>query len=278
MLWGVCVGPESVADAAAAGFRSVELPLEAVAALSEEAFAALRADLLDRGLQAPALNRFLPRGMPVVGPDVDERRLEAYLQRALPRAAAVGARVLVLGSGHARRIPPGFSRREAEEQFISFARLAGGRAESHGLAIALEPLNRGEANLMNTLREGWRMAQSCGHPAVGLIADLFHMALEGEDLADVRLPGASLLHVHVADPQGRLAPGGHSPKDLYLEFFRHLQAASYEGAISIEGAFAAPEGSEGAQAGASKSGLPRFGPRAREWLELVWSQAGEGTS
>jgi hydroxypyruvate isomerase len=72
-----------------------------------------------------------------------------------------------------------------------------------------------------------------GLPNVGLLADLYHLAKMGEDVADVLSRHRdSILHVQVADPPDRGAPGTGT-----LDFeplFRQLAKQEYDGWVGLE--------------------------------------------
>jgi hydroxypyruvate isomerase len=75
--------------------------------------------------------------------------------------------------------------------------------------------------------------EKTGAPNVGLLADLYHLAKMGEDVADVlSRRRESILHVQVADPPGRGAPGtgtlGFEP------LFRQLAGQGYDGWVGLE--------------------------------------------
>ena len=77
------------------------------------------------------------------------------------------------------------------------------------------------------------MIGRAGAANVGFLADLYHLAKMGEDVADVLSRHRdSILHVQVADPPGRGAPGTGT-----LDFeplFRQLAAQRYEGRVGLE--------------------------------------------
>jgi hydroxypyruvate isomerase len=75
--------------------------------------------------------------------------------------------------------------------------------------------------------------EKTGAANVGLLADLYHLAKMGEDVADaLNTHRESLLHVQVADPPGRGAPGTG-----ILDFeplFRQLTGQGYDGWVGLE--------------------------------------------
>ena len=71
-----------------------------------------------------------------------------------------------------------------------------------------------------------------GLPAIGCMADTFHMALEERDIAAaIRLAGPRLAHVHLAD-SNRAAPGyGHTD---FRPIVQAIADVGYDGWISYE--------------------------------------------
>lgn len=232
MLIGCCSALDQVEMARAAGVDYLEAPL--VSLLPEqddEHFAPVLAAYRAAPLPVRAFNIFLPGDLKVVGPAVDQVRVEHYVATALARARQVGAEVLVFGSGVARRVPDGFSRKQASDQLVRFLQLVADAATANGLTIAIEPLNRKESNIINSVAEGVELAKRVGRVPIRVLADFYHMDEEREPLTHLSQFKEWLAHIHVADT-GRLAPGtGSYP---YEEFAGELRRAGYTGMISIE--------------------------------------------
>jgi D-psicose/D-tagatose/L-ribulose 3-epimerase len=51
-------------------------------------------------------------------------------------------------------------------------------AADHGVSLGLEPLNRFETDLVNTVEQGMRMIADIDRPNVGLLLDTFHINIE----------------------------------------------------------------------------------------------------
>src|SRR5687768_12395842 len=121
MRIGCCCDIADAPVAHEAGFDFIECKI--VSLLPEEndavalpIIAQHRASLLP----VAAFNVFLPRHLKIVGAKVDTERIARYVDNALGRLHALGAQMVVFGSGAARAIPDGFSRQEAREQTVSF--------------------------------------------------------------------------------------------------------------------------------------------------------------
>ena len=240
LRFGCCGGMISPADPlgadiaeplAALGFDYLELSLRDLAALPEAAVADLGARLQRAGLPCEACNNFFPPGIRLTGPAADLPAALGYARGALARAARLGVMVVVFGSAGARNVPEGFSPEKARAQLRTLLVALGPVAEEHGLTIVIEPLHRGESNILNTVAEGWRMAQEVAHPRVRLLADAYHMRQENQDPAILRQVGP-IAHVHVAQRAERVFPSGDD--GTLAGFFAQLRATGYAQRCSIE--------------------------------------------
>ena len=72
------------------------------------------------------------------------------------------------------------------------------------LPLIYEPLNRYETNLCNTVADGVKLLEAIQSQNVVLLADLFHMNIEEENIADaLRHGGKHIGHVHFVDSNRR---------------------------------------------------------------------------
>lgn len=98
--------------------------------------------------------------------------------------------------------------------------------------IVIEPINRYETNLLNTVSETLEFINELGKPNVGLLLDTFHMNIEEPDILEsIKLAKDKVFHFHVAD-SNRWHPGaGHIN---FYEIYETLQQIGYRGFISAE--------------------------------------------
>jgi len=98
--------------------------------------------------------------------------------------------------------------------------------------IVIEPINRYETNLLNTVSETLDFINELGRPNVGLLLDTFHMNIEEPNIVEtIKLAKGKIFHFHVAD-SNRWHPGaGHIN---FHEIYEALQQVNYEGFISAE--------------------------------------------
>lgn len=159
------------------------------------------------------------------------RKAGNYLRTCLEQAHALGAGTLVLVPTF--RTEPHRSGRDAEldraAQTISNAvkDMAGDE-----LVIALEALNRYETHLLRTLDDADQLRRLIDSPNVRLMADVFHMNIEEDSIADsLRAHAEHIAHVHLADSQRREPGSGH------LDFpavFEALADNDYTGPLAME--------------------------------------------
>lgn len=233
MRFGCC---GSVADAPLlrdAGFDYIELPVGTLmSATDEAAYQRITQEILAMGLPVEACNVFIPTALKITGPAAEREPLWQYAATALQRMGEIGARICVFGSGGARSIPEGFDRATALDQLAAFLDHVQEASARHGVRVVIEPLNRGESNVFNSVADADEFTQSRGLSGIGVLADLYHIAVEDETYGGMVAAGDRLGHVHVADAD-RSAPGEGAPTD-YTGFFQTLHRMGYAGTISIE--------------------------------------------
>ncbi len=204
MRIGVCASPDKIPLLAELGYDYLDIHFGWLTGLSDEAFRDVARRMEQYDLPADATQGFFgdvtlfPTGGTSADADTLLREIEAYAERGLSRAAAVGGRIAVIGSGRQRRIPEDYPRDRAEAEFARMLAVCGEIADRHGMRVAVEPLSRHETNLIHTVAEGAAMATRAGHPAVGTMVDFFHLWNNGDDLASLPTFGDTLIHAHIA--------------------------------------------------------------------------------
>jgi D-psicose/D-tagatose/L-ribulose 3-epimerase len=214
------------------GFDRVEICIEDPALVSPDAVAAAAADARIGVLVCGAFGP--DRDVSHEDPAVREAGID-YLRSCVDIAHGVGSR-LVAGpmysaTGKARLLPPA-ERRQQWEWAVESLRRAGGYAATQGVTLAIEPLNRFETDLVNTVEQGVRLCEDIGADNVGLLLDTFHMNIEERDIgAAIRSAGRHVRHVHTCE-NDRGAPGsGHVD---FAGVFRALDEIGYDEDVVIE--------------------------------------------
>jgi len=226
------------AAARAAGFDAIEFwwpfPQPLPAAAEVDAFV----DAVGAaGVQLVGLNLFagdMPGGdRGVVSWPGREQEFSENLELAVDIGRGLGIRVFnALYGNRIDGVPPAEQDELAQENLA----LAAKAAAQIGATILVEPLS-GAARYPLTLavhvRDVLDRLIAAGVENVGMLADLYHLAVNGEDLARaIEQHRALIAHVQIADAPGRGAPG---TGDLPLrQWIADLEGGGYDGFIGLE--------------------------------------------
>ena len=229
MNFGVCASSEKATALGAAGWDFIEGNVQSLLKGQDDAFTPPDAP----AIPLPACNSLVPAAIPLTGPAVDRAIIQRYMTNVLARAQQLGIDTLVFGSGAARMVPDGFDRSNAQEQIRTFLRETAPMAKSAGVTIVIEPLNRGECNILNSVGEAMTYVKAIDHPNLRCLVDSYHFWLEDEPLSNLEAAMPWIAHVHVADKEGRVPPGVSGKSD-YKSFFSVIKAGGYDKRISVE--------------------------------------------
>ncbi|MEA4916974.1 sugar phosphate isomerase/epimerase family protein [Proteiniphilum sp.] len=175
---------------------------------------------------------FIPGSLPLVGPETKQDEALEWAETALRRAGMLNIPYIVFGSGKARHVPENFSKEEATQQFIDFCKQVAPLAGKYNVTVVIEPLNRVETNLINSLEEGARIVEAVNHPNLQLLCDIYHMMRENEPAMEIVKYAKCIRHCHIAEREERTSPG--TKGDDFRPYFRALKEIGYKGCVSIE--------------------------------------------
>lgn len=176
-----------------------------------------------------------------LGPDVDissddpatAARGEDMVALALTIAADLGAPAvsgITYAAFNSYSAPQ--TERQVERVAASLSRLDR-RAGELGIRLGIEPVNRYESYMVNTLDQASALIELAGGQNMFVHMDTFHMNIEELDMTAAIVRNAGRLgYVHVADShRGALGTGNF---DLQA-YFRALAMVGYEGDFTFEG-------------------------------------------
>ncbi|PQZ94715.1 sugar phosphate isomerase [Arthrobacter sp. MYb227] len=105
-------------------------------------------------------------------------------------------------------------------------------AAEYGIVLALEPLNRFETDLVNTVAQALELCDLIGRENVGICLDTFHMNIEEKDIAAAIMAASGRIVNFQVSENDRGTPGtGHIP---WKDTARALQASGYRGPVIVE--------------------------------------------
>ncbi|MBQ7565695.1 MAG: sugar phosphate isomerase/epimerase [Oscillospiraceae bacterium] len=232
MKFGVCGKQPQFAAAAAAGLDYIELPLAKIRDLDEGQLAQMREELKALSLPAECCNQFFSGAIALYG---DEAAALREAAETLRLAASFGAKIAVVGSGKARAVPEGMEKAEATDRFLRLMDRIGDMAADAGIEIAIEPLNYGETNFINTVTDCMTFCRTLGNKNVGCLVDFFHFYRNGETLdeLDALRPG-ELLHAHLARPDPDRGAPQPEDDEVLAAWAAKLREIGYDRRLSLE--------------------------------------------
>lgn len=217
--------------AASLGFAAIELfPADA----TEVDARTLRQVLHRNRLRLAAVGTgagWVRRRLTLTSPDPAVRHQATQFIAALVDLAGSFEAPAILGSMQGR-VEEGVSRDQALAWLSQALEQLGPRAAAHGAPLLLEPLNRYESNLLNTVEQTVAFLHPLRTRNIRILADLFHMNIEEASIADALLKAGPLLgHVHFADSNRRAIGFGHTDIRPAINALREL---GYTGYLSAE--------------------------------------------
>lgn len=157
-----------------------------------------------------------------------------YLKDSVDFAVKVGAKIIiVVPSPVGRTVPPeGMSMEILYNNAVNNIRKAADYAEKNDVKFAVEAINRYETFFMNTLTKAYKFVKDVDHPAVGIMADTFHMSIEENSfIKSLYMIKDKLIHVHIAD--NTREPCGLGTTD-FKEIMYALYDIKYSGICAME--------------------------------------------
>ena len=231
MKFGVCSSRFELAKSL--GFGYTELALSSIAEMSDGDFEKMLTELESSQLRAEAFNGFC-RSYLRLSQDIDLDAIKAYSERALERASRLGARVVVVGSGGARKISEDYSVELAEENFKNALCTIADVAAKYGIKVAIEPLNVYECNFINTLADAAKICKAAKRENLGIIADIYHMYRNGEPLSEIVKYREHIMHVHIARMNEDRGAPTLADAEMMKKLFAVLNEIDYQGRLSLE--------------------------------------------
>jgi hydroxypyruvate isomerase len=226
---------ERPAAARQAGFGAVEFWWPFVEAVPpDRQVDAFVTAITDAGVQLTGLNFFagdMPGG---------DRGLVSWPKRAgefrdnVEVTVGIGSRLGTQGFnalyGNRLEDVPAASQDEVAVENLAFAARAARRI---GATVLVEPVSGAPRYPLLTAGDALAVIDQVGEPDIGLLADLYHLAVNGDDVERVIAEHTSrIAHVQIADAPGRGEPGsGTLPLDQQLTA---LEAQGYAGWVGLE--------------------------------------------
>jgi sugar phosphate isomerase/epimerase len=176
-----------------------------------------------------------------IGDFIEERRLNAIedlkvILRAIKEVGGTGVVVPAAWGMFTFRLPPMVSPRSREgdrKAILASLKELDPVAKENGVYLYLEPLNRYQDHMLNTLQDAADIIEEGKFERVKITGDFYHMSIEEDDISRSLDKFRSYIgHIHIAENH-RYQPGTGS-----IDFKRHIQTLKeigYDGPLINEG-------------------------------------------
>lgn len=174
---------------------------------------------------------FVEENLSFTDPDASVReRAMARIKTHIDLAREFNA-LVILGLIRGK-VQPGVTREQIRPWLVDAMRIVAREAKAKDVRLAIEPINRYETDLLNTAPEALGLIEEIGADNIGVLFDTFHANIEEARIETaMKLCGARLFHVHLAD-SNRWYPGaGHTNFASIIETLRKM---NYAGWVSAE--------------------------------------------
>ncbi|MEW5815855.1 MAG: TIM barrel protein [Spirochaetota bacterium] len=154
-------------------------------------------------------------------------RIKAHLDLAAQLSSMV-----IIGGIRGRTTGHGLMNKKIKESGKNALMACVEYAEQKGTILLLEPINRYETNIVNTMEEGLKLIAEIDSHYLKLLPDTFHMNIEERSIEEsIVKAGSHIGYIHFAD-NNRLAPGwGHID---FSKIVSSLKQIKYKGPLGIE--------------------------------------------
>ena len=214
------------------GFDTVEIPVEALEHCDP---AKVKAAADKVGLKIGSLCACMGPGRDFRGSAADQKTATAYIRGLIDQAAIMGCPSVIGPIYSVVGLIGPHDDAEKKQQFdlvVKNLKPLAKYAESKGVQLCIEPLNRFETDFLNTCDQGLKLVKAVGSKAVKLHLDTFHMNIEEKNQAAAILKaGKHLAHFHACGCD-RGTPGGDHID--WKPIVAALKKIGYQGDVVLE--------------------------------------------
>jgi sugar phosphate isomerase/epimerase len=155
-----------------------------------------------------------------------------YLFKCIDYARLMGAKLVIVVPAAVSKLAPSLSREEDWKNSVKAVREVAKYAEKKDILLAIEPINRYETYLVNSIQDALYYAREVNSSHVKIMADTFHMNIEERDIPEaIRMAGNNLINVHIADSNRCSVGRGHIN---FKALIKVLKEINYQYALTLE--------------------------------------------
>lgn len=235
MKYGIGTPIENYAIVEQLGMDYIELPGNKISAMSDEEFADVVKTLENGKATCCGFNAALPPEITLCGEGFDLEKATEYAEKLCKRGSVLGIKAIGVGSPNSRKYKEGDDLAKTWEQVEQFIAMFADVAKPYNITIMYESLNKTETQFGLKIREGADLVKKLNRSNLGIVFDIYHMAMEQEALEELAYALPYVKHVHIAERVGeeRRYPS-FEMVDFYKTVIDMVVASGYDGAICTE--------------------------------------------
>ena len=155
-----------------------------------------------------------------------------YLFKCIDYAQLMGAKLVIVVPAAVSKLAPSLSKKEDWKNSVKAVQEVAKYAEKKDILLAIEPINRYETYLVNSIQDALYYARGVNSSHVKIMADTFHMNIEERDIPEaIRISGNNLINVHIADSNRCSVGRGHIN---FKALIKALKEINYQYALTLE--------------------------------------------
>jgi len=155
-----------------------------------------------------------------------------YLFKCIDYARLIGAKLVIVVPAAVSKLAPSLNKKEDWKNSVKAVQEVAKYAEKKDILLAIEPINRYETYLVNSIQDALYYAREVNSTHVKIMADTFHMNIEERDIPEaIRIAGSNLINVHIADSNRCSVGRGHIN---FKALIKALKEINYQYALTLE--------------------------------------------
>lgn len=156
----------------------------------------------------------------------------AYLIKCIDYAKFISAKLVIVVPAAVSKLAPSLSKKEDWKNSVKAVQEVAKYAEKKDILLAIEPINRYETYLVNSVQDALSYSREVNSSHVKIMADTFHMNIEERDIPEaIRIAGNNLINVHIADSNRCSVGRGHIN---FKALIKALKEINYQYALTLE--------------------------------------------
>jgi D-psicose/D-tagatose/L-ribulose 3-epimerase len=157
-----------------------------------------------------------------------------YLFKCIDYAQLMRAKLVIVVPTAVSKTAPSLSKKEDWKNSVEAVREVAKYAEKKDILLAIEPINRYETYLVNSIQDDLCYSREVNSSHVKIMVDTFHfhMNIEERDIPEaIRIAGNNLINVHLADSNRCSVGRGHIN---FKALIKALKEINYQYDLTLE--------------------------------------------